>query len=59
MSRPASAHSWPACLAGAGWEPGAIGIAMTLGGVVTVALQTPAGAVVYRVANAIVAVFVV
>jgi MFS family permease len=35
-----------AYLAGAGWEPGRVGVALTIGGIVTVALQTPAGAVV-------------
>jgi MFS family permease len=33
-------------LAGAGWEPGRAGMALTLGGIITVALQAPAGAVV-------------
>ena len=35
-----------AYLAGAGWEPGRVGVALTLGGVITVLLQTPAGAIV-------------
>jgi MFS family permease len=35
-----------ACLAGAGWEPGRVGMALTIGGIVTVALQAPAGAIV-------------
>jgi MFS family permease len=35
-----------AYLAGAGWEPGRVGVALTIGGVVTVALQAPAGAIV-------------
>jgi MFS family permease len=35
-----------AYLAGAGWEPGRVGMALTIGGVVTVLLQAPAGAVV-------------
>jgi MFS family permease len=35
-----------AYLAGAGWEPGSVGIALTIGGIVTVALQAPAGALV-------------
>jgi len=38
-----------AYLAGAGWNSGAIGIALTLGGVISVAMQTPAGALVDRV----------
>ncbi len=38
-----------ASLAGAGWQPGKVGIALTVGGIVTVLLQTPAGAVVDRV----------
>ena len=38
-----------AYLAGAGWEPGRVGVVLTLGGVVSVLLQTPAGAVVDRV----------
>lgn len=38
-----------AYLAAAGWQPGRIGIALTVGGVVTVALQTPAGAIVVQV----------
>jgi MFS family permease len=35
-----------AYLAGAGWEPGRVGMALTVGGIVTVALQAPAGALV-------------
>jgi MFS family permease len=35
-----------AYLAGAGWQPGRVGIALTVGGIITVALQTPAGAIV-------------
>ncbi len=35
-----------AYLAGAGWEPGRVGVALTIGGIVTVALQAPAGALV-------------
>ncbi len=35
-----------AYLAGAGWQPGRVGIALTIGGIVTVALQIPAGAIV-------------
>lgn len=38
-----------AYLAGAGWNPGRVGVALTIGGIVTVLLQTPAGAVVDRV----------
>lgn len=38
-----------AYLAGAGWGPGRVGVALTIGGVVTVLLQTPAGAIVDRV----------
>ena len=38
-----------AYLAGAGWEPGNVGVVLTLGGVITVLLQTPAGAMVDRV----------
>lgn len=37
-----------AWLATAGWNPERVGLAMTLGGIVTVAVQTPAGAVVDR-----------
>jgi hypothetical protein len=33
-----------AYLAGAGWEPGRVGMALTIGGILTVCLQTPAGA---------------
>lgn len=35
-----------AYLAGAGWEPGRVGMALTVGGIITVALQAPAGAIV-------------
>ena len=35
-----------AYLAGAGWEPGRVGMALTIGGIITVALQAPAGAIV-------------
>jgi MFS family permease len=35
-----------AYLAGAGWGPGRVGTALTLGGIITVVLQAPAGAVV-------------
>jgi len=35
-----------AYLAGAGWQPAHVGIALTIGGIITVALQTPAGAIV-------------
>jgi MFS family permease len=35
-----------AYLAGAGWEPGRVGIALTVGGIITVVLQAPAGAIV-------------
>ncbi|WP_263380755.1 MFS transporter [Granulicella paludicola] len=38
-----------AYLAGAGWEPGRVGVALTLGGIITVILQTPAGAIVDQV----------
>ena len=38
-----------AYLAASGWEPGRVGFALTLSGIVTVALQTPAGAFVDRV----------
>ncbi len=38
-----------AYLASAGWNPGRVGVALTLGGIVTVVLQTPAGAVVDHV----------
>ena len=38
-----------AYLAGAGWEPGRVGVVLTLGGIVSVLLQTPAGALVDRV----------
>jgi MFS family permease len=35
-----------AYLAGAGWGPGRVGMALTIGGMITVVLQAPAGAVV-------------
>jgi MFS family permease len=35
-----------AYLAGAGWEPGRVGMALTVGGIITVVLQAPAGAIV-------------
>jgi len=35
-----------AYLAGAGWQPGRVGVALTVGGIITVALQAPAGAIV-------------
>jgi MFS family permease len=35
-----------AYLAGAGWEPGRVGMALTIGGIITVVLQAPAGALV-------------
>ena len=38
-----------AFLAAAGWKPGRVGLALTVGGVITVLLQTPAGALVDRV----------
>ena len=38
-----------AYLAGAGWEPGRVGMALTIGGIVTVVLQAPAGAIVDQV----------
>jgi len=37
-----------AYLAAAGWNPGRVGVVLTLGGIITVALQTPAGAFVDR-----------
>ncbi len=40
-----------AYLAGAGWAPGRVGVVLTLGGVVSVLLQTPAGAIVDRVGS--------
>jgi MFS family permease len=40
-----------AYLAGAGWKPGRIGFVLTIGGVLTVALQTPAGGIVDRARN--------
>ena len=38
-----------AYLAGEGWNPGRIGVALTVGGVITVLLQTPAGGMVDRI----------
>src|ERR1700679_2269392 len=38
-----------AYLAGAGWDPGRVGVALTVGGAVTVLLQTPASGLVDRV----------
>lgn len=38
-----------AYLAGAGWQPGRVGVALTIGGIVTVGLQTPAGAIVDQI----------
>jgi MFS family permease len=35
-----------AYLTGSGWEPGRVGMALTVGGIITVALQSPAGAIV-------------
>ena len=35
-----------AYLAGVGWEPGRVGVALTIGGIITVVLQAPAGAIV-------------
>src|SRR5579871_5430928 len=35
-----------AYLAGDGWEPERVGLALTIGGIITVLLQAPAGAVV-------------
>ena len=35
-----------AYLAASGWNPGSVGYALTFGGLVTVAMQTPAGAIV-------------
>ncbi|MGA2422050.1 MAG: MFS transporter [Candidatus Acidiferrum sp.] len=40
-----------AYLAASGWNPGAVGYALTCGGLVTVALQTPAGAAVDAARN--------
>ncbi len=38
-----------AYLAGAGWQPGRVGVVLTIGGIISVILQTPAGAVVDHV----------
>ena len=38
-----------AYLAGSGWNPGRVGFALSLGGIISVVLQTPAGALVDRV----------
>jgi MFS family permease len=35
-----------AYLAGVGWQPGRVGMALTIGGMITVVLQAPAGAIV-------------
>jgi MFS family permease len=35
-----------AYLASSGWDPGRVGYALTFGGLVTVAMQTPAGAMI-------------
>ena len=40
-----------AYLAGAGWEPGRVGMALTIGGIITVVLQAPAGAIVDQAAQ--------
>jgi MFS family permease len=40
-----------AYLAGAGWNPGRVGVVLTVGGILTVVLQTPAGAMVDRAAG--------
>src|SRR6201995_3281758 len=38
-----------AYLAGAGWQPGRVGVALTVGGIITVVLQAPAGAMVDQI----------
>ena len=38
-----------AYLAGSGWQPGRVGMALTVGGIITVVLQAPAGAIVDQV----------
>lgn len=38
-----------AYLASTGWAPGKVGVVLTMGGIVSVALQTPAGAIVDRI----------
>ncbi len=38
-----------AYLAGAGWQPGRVGMALAIGGIITVVLQAPAGAIVDQV----------
>src|ERR1700733_2868039 len=38
-----------AYLAGAGWDPGRVGVALTIGGIITVFLQAPAGAIVDQI----------
>ena len=38
-----------AYLAGSGWGPGRVGVALTVGGIITVVLQAPAGAIVDQV----------
>ena len=41
-----------AYLASSGWNPGRVGFALTFGGLVTVAAQTPAGAIIDAVQRA-------
>jgi predicted MFS family arabinose efflux permease len=38
-----------AYLAGAGWSPDRVGVVLTVGGIITVILQSPAGAIVDQV----------
>jgi MFS family permease len=38
-----------AYLAGVGWQPGSVGMALSIGGMITVVMQTPAGAVVDQI----------
>jgi len=38
-----------AYLSGAGWDPGRVGMALTIGGIITVVLQAPVGAIVDHV----------
>jgi MFS family permease len=40
-----------AYLAGAGWDPGRVGLVLTFGGILPIILQTPAGAIVDRAAS--------
>ena len=40
-----------AYLAAGGWDPSRVGFALTFGGLVTVALQTPAGAIIDAARN--------